>query len=528
MNTVTRIETTESAIFLRAQALNKNPALLFAEYEGVDLRQARYWAEPIQTEDQQIKGTTVDIMSFCDAHSDFIGKFADEVSRVVQFPRSSTYMIALGVVSAAMTERFFVRYNGGSENTVGLYIVVAQPPSTGKSGVLSLLCDPMHAAYEAKANAKEPIRIALERKIARLKRAMNKERNESTLDSMDLELIELQEKLKEIPQYNWALNDTTAEGCEKILSKQGGFFNVISDESSAVKVLMGMVYGDKSVNNGIFLKAWDNGYHSVARQSRDGFRGYVRGAFVVLAQDVSINAIIKAGEEGEGISERVLALEEETLLGKRNHEQRKEIDQNLKNVYADFCHWVIGDPKEAQHKIILDLEPDAEQHIVAIKNKFEHLMADGGRYSSNMLRGFVGKADKQIIKIAAVLRAARSFQEKMPINTKISFYEIERAESIFDVLLRTILKITEDRGLSGYEAEIEIAKQYCIEFVEKKTVGISVQRYREKLRGKRIFRAAHNFSQRLEDEILPMLEAINYIVWDRDKKWINLNPRLGI
>lgn len=526
--TVAHIETTEHAIFLRAKSLQKNPALIFAEYEGVDLRIPRYWDDPVQEEDDIPRGTTVDIMSFCDARGDFIGRFADAVASAVQFPSSSVYMTALGVISAAMTERFFVRYNDGDENTVGLYIVVAQPPSTGKSGVLSLLCSPMHAAYAEKAKAKEPIRSAIERKIARLKRSIAKERNESTLDSMDLELIDLQEKLDAIPQYNWAINDATAEGCEKVLSKQGGFFNVISDESSAVKVLMGMVYGDKSVNNGIFLKAWDNGYHSVARQSRDGFRGYVRGAFVVLAQDVSINAIIKAGEEGEGISERVLALEEETLLGKRKHEKKRAINKELKQQYADFCHWIIGDPKAATEKIILDLEEDAEDYIIGIKNKFEHLMADGGRYSSNMLRGFVGKADKQIIKLAAVLTVARSFQENKPINSPISFYEIERAESIFDVLLRTILKITEDRGITGANAEIEAAKKYCTTFVENKTVGLSVQRFREKIRGCSIFRTNRNLSKRLEEEVLPMLEALNYCVWDREKKWLHLNPRLGI
>jgi len=524
----TQLETTESAIFIRAKSLHKNPALIFAEYDGVDLRIPRYWDDPVQDEDTAIRGTTVDIMSFCEGKSDFIGQFADAVAGAVKFPVSSTYMIALGVVSAAMSERFFVRYNDGNENTVGLYIVVAQPPSTGKSGVLSLLCNPMHEAYAEKSKANEPIRSALERKIARLKRSIAKEKNESTLDSMDLELIELQEKLNEIPDYNWAINDATAEGCEKILSKQGGFFNVISDESSAVKVLMGMVYGDKSVNNGIFLKAWDNGYHSVARQSRDGYRGYVRGAFVVLAQDVSINAIIKAGEEGEGISERVLALEEETLLGKRKHERKKPISKTLAKKYADFCHWIIGDPKESTQKVILDLDDAAEEHIINIKNKFEHLMADGGRYSSNMLRGFVGKADKQIIKLAAVLRVARSYEDNKPIDTKISFYEIERAENILDVLLRTILKFTKERGMTGANDEIEAAKKYCTSLVEAKTIGLSVQRFREKIRGGSIFRSNRNLSKTMEEDVLPMLEALNYCVWDREKKWLYLNPRLGI
>lgn len=523
-----QLEVTEHSIFLRAKHLHKNPALIFAEYDGVDLRTPRFWDEPIQDDDDVPRGTTVDIMGFCDARSDLIGQFADAVAGAVQFPSSSVYMTALGVVSAAMAERFFVRYNDGDENTVGLYVVVAQPPSTGKSGVLSLLCNPMHSAYAEKREANKPVRSAIERKIARLKRAINKEKNECTLDSMDLELIDLEEKLHKIPDYNWAVNDATAEGCEKILSKQGGFFNVISDESSAVKVLMGMVYGDKAVNNGIFLKAWDNGFHAVARQSRDGFIGYVRGAFVVLAQDVSINAIIKAGEEGEGISERVLALEEETLLGKRKHEKKKPISRDLKEKYSDFCHWVIGEPRAAASRIVLDLEPAAEDYIISIKNKFEHLMADGGRYSSNMLRGFVGKADKQIIKLAAVLTAVKSFQENKPINSPISFYEIERAESIFDVLLRTILKITEDRGMTGSKAEIEVAKKYCSEFVANKTLGLSVQRFREKIRGNSIFRKTSNLSKRLEEEVLPMLEALNYCVWDRDKKWINLNPRLGI
>jgi hypothetical protein len=475
----------------------------------------------------------VDVFHESSAGLDIIGKFAQEIAAQVQFPLSSTYMAALGVISAAMNERFFVQYNGTYQNSIGLYVIAAQPPSTGKSGVLSILTQPIHEIYAEKRDTKQPIIVELKRKIKRLELKMSKEKCDRTLLDMDKELIALQNEMAEVPNYVWCINDPTAEGCEKVLSEQGGFFNVISDESAAVKVMMGMVYSDRSTNNGIFLKAWDNGFHSVARQSRDGYRGNVRGSFVVLAQESSINVILQAGAEGEGVSERVLMIAEKNLLGERDHTKFEKISDDTRETYSAFCRWLVGDANEAPMPIVFTLDAGAELYLRDMKNTKEPLMKDGAMFSNPLLRGAVGKMDKQIIKIAAILHAAKAFTHAggkkcdFKNNLSISAIEVQRAEAIVEVLMGTLLRITNDRGITGINAELEACRKKISDQVNSGVASMSFMTFRDSIRQRKEFsNDRQNLSKKLKEEIFPQLQDENYIVWDESAKWVYLNPRL--
>lgn len=512
-------------------------ARLFFE-QGFFLNSMAQWDEVIDPDEDAHYSAqyVVDVFNESSASLDIIGKFAKGVSTQIQFPLSSTYMAALGVISAAMNERFYVQYNGGYHNSIGLYVIAAQPPSTGKSGVLHYLTKPLHEIYAEKREAKDPIRNDLQRKIKRLERAMGKVKDDHELADMDLQLIELQKKLSEVPLYNWCINDPTAEGCEKILSQQGGFFNVISDESAAVKVMLGMVYSDRSTNNGIFLKAWDNGFHSVARQSREGYSGTVRGSFVVLAQESSINAILKAGAEGEGVSERVLMIAERNLLGQRDHSQFNPIDTAILEDYANFCRWLIGNPKETPMPVIFRLEEGAARYIRDMKNGKERLMADGQMYSNPLLRGAMGKMDKQVIKIAAILHAAKIYSHAGGVycnfseHLEIGAIEVQRAEAIVETLMGTLLKITHDRGLTGIIAELDVCRKALSRAVNKNGVtSLSLMAFRDMVRQSPSFAEDRSrLTQKLKEQLLPTLQNENLIVWDERSKWIYINPRIKL
>jgi hypothetical protein len=521
-------------IFKQAFDEQVNPARLFLD-EGYQIAELGLWDDPLDIDENEhfTSRYEVDVFHESSAGIDIIGQYAKEIADQIQFPLSSTYMAALGVISAAMNERFFVQYNGSYENSVGLYVIAAQPPSTGKSGVLSLLSSPIHRIYKEKAERTLPIAVELKRKIKRLEFKMSKERCENTLRDMDKDLIAMQRELFLVPNYVWCINDPTAEGCEKVLSEQGGFFNVISDESAAVKVMMGMVYSDRSTNNGIFLKAWDNGFHSVARQSRDGYRGNVRGSFVVLAQESSINAILEAGSEGEGVSERVLMIAERNMLGDRDHTKFTPIKKETAEKYEAFCRWLQGSVSEAVMPIVFRLDDGAELYLRDMKNLKEPLMRDGAMFSSPLLRGAVGKMDKQIIKIAAILHAAKAFTHDggefcdFSKNMTIGAIEVQRAEAIVEVLMGTLLKITSDRGITGINSELEVCRKQISKSINEGGTSISLMGFRDSIRGKKEFaNDRKNLSQKLKAEILPMLQSENLIVWDEHEKWLYFNPRL--
>lgn len=507
-------------IFERAAIDNINPAIIAVQYK-LPVKHVEFWMEPVAFDDiADVYIKNVDLTSSVD--ESVLTRFVASMSESIQFPKSTTFLHGLGVVSAAMVENFFYCFNGTDENTIALYTVGAQPPSTGKSAVDAYLTQPIHEAYEQKYEEDELKRRKLKRKIAQGKKRLDKAKSESEADEIEREIFDNEKELAKCPEYVWCVNDPTPEGCEKILAKQNGFFNVISDESSAVSVILGMVYSDKAKNNGVFLKAWDNGFLSVARASRDGYNGRIRGAMAVLAQDHSVSTILKAGQSGEGISERFLIIREPNLLGDRDHTIYNPVDYQAKEEYNETLRAIVAE----REPVYLRLTKEAEALVRETKQSQEHLMKDGGKYSSPMLRGVVGKNEKQILKIASVLHVVHEWSRYGSKDKTIDFPVIIQAVSIFNQLLKTYVAAADSKGFTGESTEINKVIDMLTRCTEKKTFKIDLRTFRTKIKDTAPFNNMSKLTEKIKEDYIPILEQNGYLVWDEYLKVVHINPRL--
>lgn len=512
----------DSYFFRKAESDGVNPAIIVGEcHVHALLANHKYWDDVKSLEDiSDVYAREVNILAGMD---DPIANFSRSIAEHIQFPESSVYLHALGVMSAIMVPNFFYRFNDMSEeNTVALYTIVAQPPSTGKSGVNNILIDKANECFKVLATKNEIEREILKHEIKKLE-GETKGGSDNAIRQIIEQITNSKEKLSRIPMYRWYANDPTPEGCEDMAIGNNGFFNVVSDESSALKVALGLVYGGNDAkNNGLFLKAWDNGYHEVARQSRAGLSGRVRGAVAVLAQDASINSILSIGREGEGVSERFLLLREKTLLGRRDRKRRVPLDTKAKEIYERLVESVV-----MAGRMVLQPSVAALNFLDDFGQEIEPKMGDGGQYSANMLRGVVGKADKQIVKIASVLHVAKNWSGAMLKSNIIEQQTIVDASIIFTQLLKTYVAAADSRGFTGMKTETAmIIEKLRVRIEKKNNLKIKVQELRNLIHKSQPFSEIPKLNDQIRTKYIPVLEDNNYVVYDKTEDTIYINPKL--
>jgi len=238
-----------------------------------------------------------------------------------------------------------------------------------------------------------------------------------------------------------------------------GHFSAISSEQGMFNSLFGGAYlGQGRVsNNDTVLNGFDGGEVSSTRINREGFVGEALGAIVSFAQSGSIESLLEAAV-GTGLSERFLMLDEEHLLGTRDHTVYKSVDESLLSIYEEYCAGVFQSVEcvstlDNLHE--LTLSDKGYRLIDEYRNKIEPELADGRRFSYAALRGAASKANIQIMKVASLLHLLDSNLERFSIDDVVADSHVEAAIQIVDSLLENSLSICNNKGLIGKKAEFD-------------------------------------------------------------------------
>lgn len=454
---------------------------------------------------------------------DLLTELAKAVSDAIQFPVNTAYLHALGCVASAMTKAFVIDY-GFHPIPCNLYIITAQPPSTGKSAVNGKLYAPIFRAYDRLNEDTATERKQLIREIARLEKEVDKKQSEEGTPEEILDKIaDKQSRLDDIPEWEGTLTDATIEAAEMVAGNQKGMFSIISAEAESVNVVAGAVYGDdtggKKANQGLLLSAWDGEYVNTKRVGRKGYRGYAKATISVIAQDDSVDTILAAGASGRGLTERFLLLCEPSKLGERDHFKKYHFDKSLYNRYESMIENVIR-----EDEVKLRFNDAAELAIQHYKAKLEPELSDDGKYSNALLTGFMGKADKHIRKIASVLHVSEAWQDGGSRSNVIDEDCMMWAMSIFEELSKTFISASDSMGYVGRKSEVEKLRTVFTGLAEKGKFKTTVSSIRDKVKNVKPFKGSRNVQKKLKEDVLPVLAQHNYIVVNGND--IYINPRL--
>lgn len=454
---------------------------------------------------------------------DILTEVAKQLSDAIQFPVNTAYLHSLGVTASAMTKGFKIKYGFGSI-PANLYVITAQPPSTGKSAVNGKLYAPVFKAYNKLNDETATERKQLEREIKRLEKELDKgSSKEGDADEIMDKIAVKEERLEAIPEWQGTLTDTTIEAAEMVAREQGGMFNIISAEAESINVIVGAVYSDEKgggkTNQGLLLNAWDGEYVNTRRVGRKGFSGYAKSTISVIAQEDSIDTILAAGASGRGLTERFLLLFENSMLGHRDHFKKTHIDKSLFNRYESMIENVVR-------------EDDVELHFsdsanLVIKNyvaSVEPELRDDGAFSNALLTGFMGKADKHIRKLASVLHVSEAWQDGGSRSNVIEEDCALWAMGVFDELSKTFIAASDNLGYVGKKSEVEKLRVVFTQMAEKGKLKTTVSAIRDKVKNSRPFKGSRNLQRKLKNDCLPVLESHSYIIVNGND--IHINPRL--
>jgi hypothetical protein len=520
-------------MFFESQAMSPQQIIAAAESQGISpvrvaitangySRSASFWED---VKDINAGNDRYPVISLGN-DVDVVGKLSRNLAESVQFPASSAYMHFLGCVSASMLGRFTVEYHGTDQPTA-LYVVTSQPPSTGKSAINSMAIAPIVCEVERINEQRKKERKKVMAKLAGLAKEMKQERSGSDMAALYEEKEELEEKLEKMCDIVFPVSDTTPEGLAKINNRQGNFA-VISDEATSINSLLGLTYssGERKTNSELVLKAWDAGHVSIARANADNNMSFkALGCMSVIAQDETISGIMEAGARGIGVSERFLLVREESFLGRRSFVDDngdstfQPVDAEMKANYYKLIHNIM-----IEQDVKLKISPSAMRCLNKARQALEPELADGGKFSHTMLRGALGKMDKQVIRIASVLHVVRnwfSYNGEPSRSREIDVDTMQEALLMFDELSKTYISAANASGHAGDDAEmgklIDIIARHG-----KQGKGITcVRSIYESARKIRPFLGQAGVLKRIETALLPMLEERNYICVMGGKVFVN-------
>lgn len=512
-------KTTIQDVFNYSKSTGKNPVTSAIEIGYQNIYEYHLWPEPKTEDADDFEFASKEIVAD-GGRTDLLSMCARDISKTVQFPVSTAFMHGMGIIATAMITGFSYKYYD-SIKKVNLYIVTSQPTGAGKSAMNDYFYKPVENEYIriSKENARDRKRCELT--IEKLSEQLAQSKNINEIMAIEDDIQREKEKMAGFPIYTYTWTDITPEALEKCASRQGGIFNLVSDEATIINTLLGDMYSDRTKNNEMLLKGWDGDLVSSARVGRSGFNGYPNGNVAVCAQDETIKAILFAGERGNGICQRFLIHREPTMMGKRNY-STLEYHPKDKEIYAKYNKLIHN--LSSEKNIVLDFDKEAMGFIHALKDKFEVTIADGGSNSQEMLRGVVAKLDKQIMKMSCILHAMTEWQEGGRKSKKIELGTVTWAYSIYDVLLESYINSASSQGFIGKNVEVSKVKDKITYFANKGSKSLSVQKLKDSVKNINPFKGHQKLVKRLREDVLPELENDGWIVVSGGE--ILINPKL--
>lgn len=458
-----------------------------------------------------------------DKREDLLAKVSVDIAKSVQFPFSTAYLHTLGCVASAMTRSFSIEF-GWDEIPCNLYVLTAQPPSTGKSSINNRLFKPVREAYKQLNESTEQERKMLISEVNGLRKEVDTNKDQQYAMELWDKLQAKEKRLEQIPEWKPALTDVTIEAAEDCASNQDGMFNIVSAEAESVNVIFGAVYGDGNTkkNQGLLLSAWDGEYVSIGRITRKGYTGNVRATVSVIAQDDSIDTVLAAGASGRGLTERFLILSERSNLGYRKYgkkHKKHKCDPSIYRQYESLIENIV-----TQKDTALKIDEESEELIDAYVSNIEEELREEGEFSHSLLTGFMGKATKHILKLASVLHVSKNWQDGQSKSPIITGESTVSAIILFKELAKTFINASDHLGYVGTKSELLKLTEVFEKMANTKKLKINISQLRNQIKNVKPFKGSRNLTSHLKNKLLPKLEDANICVVD--DQTIYINPRL--
>jgi hypothetical protein len=257
-----------------------------------------------------------------------VGEMVGAVAEATQTDPGMAGTLVLGVLSACTGGRAEVEVRPGWREPTNMFVVVASPPGTRKTGVFRSVMTPLLAAEKelvarsGPARAEAEITRSIAEKAAETARkkassaATPEARQQETANAIDMAAAVEAIEVPPIPRL--LADDATPEAVAGLLAEHGGRLTIASPEGGIFDVMAGR-YSNGVPSLDVFLKGHAGDELRVDRRGRPA--EYVPNPALTLAlavQPVVLSAIGRNGAmSGRGLLARFLYSIPENLVGRR-------------------------------------------------------------------------------------------------------------------------------------------------------------------------------------------------------------------
>ena len=383
------------------------------------------------------KGEPLDLLKHIPSDH-LIARMVAQSSAQTWISPNTTFLAGISIFSSMSVRKYGCSYRHGGVIPIGMYAIIEQPTSQSKGWCASVFLRPFRAAKISAFNR-------VEKMIDELESLGTSQTDDD------------KRELKRLKKYDSTpiITNTTPEALEDSLFSTRGFFSCVSTEQELIKTIVGLSYGNGVSNNEIILNGFDGGEVGTKRIGRRAYYGNVAGAFVSFAQSGSIEKVLDTPGV-TGYSQRFFMLAEEDNLGNRDHLRVTIPDKSLEYEYDKCCEFIeeiLVNPVGIFELSMLSLSDWAWNEIGRYRNILEPLInsKNRGKFSPEIIRGMIGKADMHIVKISSNLHLLTPQRFDRRVNDRW----VTAAILIFNDLMIEAYYLFQNMGLIGERAEFQ-------------------------------------------------------------------------
>lgn len=369
-----------------------------------------------------------------DALPDWMQAHVEAVAYEQQVAVDLPAMLGISALSLVNAKRYRVHVQGDWHEPVNTYLVVALPPSAGKSPVFKRMFRAIEA-WEADLLAEAIDREQfVEQRRRMIEKAMAKAENGG--DHVDAEacLRDLNDNPAVIKPRLIA-DDITVEALVDLLSEQGGRLGLLSTEGGLFDAMAGR-YSDKA-NLDPYLQAWAGDTIRTDRVARG--HTIVRDPLLTIGLTVQPSVIealaAKPEFAGRGLTARFMYSVPVDFVGHRNFLEARQGNEAAATIYEQHITRMLA-PLIPDEPATIELAPKAWQMFAQWRQKLEH-----GRVADGELRPmatWTTKLESTVIRLAGLLQVSKGgpltvSPDVMGRALTVGEYWIEHAKIVYDM-----------------------------------------------------------------------------------------------
>jgi hypothetical protein len=377
--------------------------------------------------------------------------FCEAVAESYQAPADLPAMLVLSVAGASLAKRIVVHVRGDHWEPVNLFTVVALPPANRKSGVFSVVTEPLAHFERLETERLAPMieqnhnqRIILEESLKHARKQAAKAKNAEDRESYKEQTSEFLEELSKLealtsPQYIG--DDATPESVALLLNDNTGRFALLSPEGDVFDLMAGRYSSNGAPNLGVYLKGHAGDDIRVNRANQDFTARYIHkpalSIGVAVQPEVLRGLTLKKGFRGRGLLGRFLYSLPQSLLGHRKINPCP-VDSKIATAYQDKILDALElepnvdtDGKPCPH--IITVDSDALQEIDRFAMQVEKQLGPGGDFAS--MGDWAGKLVGAVCRIAGIFHGLICAISGNPVKAQIDAETMLGAIAIGEYLI---------------------------------------------------------------------------------------------